>query len=311
MLELFVYYKLATGKEGEKDYSLTGCTKLMDIALNIIQKESLEIWNEKFEDSFKNVNNEGHPCIEKHNQLKKLTQEEYIKTLLKAKNLIKNYASKLSLDYDSLYLISSDSDIKDLTYQIILKSKSTKEIEDLIEKYSKDNNANKDKVAIVINELCNRYYYGDRIEKNYQEAFKGWKMVSEYSNDARYMLGICYKEGTGIEENKKKAYEIFYEFMNKDFRASYQVALMNLRGIGVSQNYIKALEIFNKLKGHVPYDLDKLIESYIGEMYFYGLGVNQNKEKGLELLENAWNSGIGLNYQKIKKVLKDYYNIKN
>jgi hypothetical protein len=46
-------------------------------------------------------------------------------------------------------------------------------------------------------------------------------------------------------------------------------------------------------------------------MYFYGLGVEKDKEKGFKLLENGWNSKfVRLDYKKIKDVLKEYYNIK-
>lgn len=57
--------------------------------------------------------------------------------------------------------------------------------------------------------------------------------------------------------------------------------------------------------------MNKWINFYIGEMYFYGLGIKQDKNKGLELMEKAWDNGIALNYKKIKKVLKDYFEYKN
>ena len=134
-------------------------------------------------------------------------------------------------------------------------------------------------------------------------------MILDYSNDAKYSLAICYKKGRGVKEDKEKAYNLFSELMKNDIRAKNEVARMMFLGEGTEQNYEKAFKIFNELKGHVPYDLDFIIDSYLGEMYFYGLGVEKNKEKGLELLENAWNSGfIKLNYKTIKKVLKEYYN---
>ena len=40
MLKLFIYYMFAYGKEGTKDYCLTGCIKQMDKALDIIRKGS-------------------------------------------------------------------------------------------------------------------------------------------------------------------------------------------------------------------------------------------------------------------------------
>lgn len=83
---------------------------------------------------------------------------------------------------------------------------------------------------------------------------------------------------------------------------------MNYNGVGTEQNYKKSLEIFKELKGKSPFDMDKWIDFYMGEIYFYGLGIEQNKNKGLELMESAWNNGIALKYAKIKKVLEEYYN---
>lgn len=89
------------------------------------------------------------------------------------------------------------------------------------------------------------------------------------------------------------------------------MAQMTYKGVGIEQNYEKALELFNELKDRSPFDMNKWINFYIGEMYFYGLGIKQDKNKGLELMEKAWNNGIALNYKKIKKVLKDYFEYKN
>ena len=136
-------------------------------------------------------------------------------------------------------------------------------------------------------------------------------MILDYSNDAKYSLARCYKKGNGIKENKEKAYNLFYELMKKDIRAKMEVAQMNFLGEGTNQDYEQALKIFNELKNNVPYDLNFIIDSYIGEIYFYGLGIESDKKKGFELLDNAWNSGfVKPNYKTVKKVLKEYYNIK-
>ena len=92
----------------------------------------------------------------------------------------------------------------------------------------------------------------------------------------------------------------YYQSLGFQSEEEYYQAMVDL-------NYEKALEIYSQLKGKSPYDMEKCIDGYMGEMYFYGLGTQQDKEKGLAMMENAWRNGIGLNYEKIKKVLKDYY----
>lgn len=306
MIEMFIYYVMALTEEGSKDYCMNGVIKEMNNALYIIKEKSFESWNE-----WLNKFKENHPVFRKQKQLQGLTIEQYIDTLEKAKKMVQKYSYNGTLNYDSLYLVSSEKDVEKLVYQIILKSKSTEEIKKIIDEESKNENANKQELAILIDELCIRYYYGIGIEKNYEEAVKGWDMILDYSNDAKYSLARCYKKGNGIKENKEKAYDLFYELMKKDIRAKMEVAQMNFFGEGTNQDYEQALKIFNELKNHVPYDLNFIIDSYIGEIYFYGLGIEADKKKGFELLDNAWNSGfVKTNYKTVKKVLKEYYNIK-
>lgn len=306
MIEMFIYYVLSLKEQGTKDYCMNGVAKEMDNTLYTIQEKSFEKWNDWI-NKFK----ETHPVFRKQKQLQDLTIEQYIDTLEKAKKMVQKYSYNGTLNYDSLYLVSSEKDVEKLAYQIILKSKSTEEIKKLIDEESKNENADKQELAILIDELCVRYYYGIDIEKNYEEAVKGWDMILDYSNDAKYSLARCYKKGNGIKENKEKAYILFHELMKKDIRAKMEVAQMNFLGEGTNQDYEQALKIFNELKNNVPYDLNFIIDSYIGEIYFYGLGIESDKKKGFELLDNAWNSGfVKPNYKTVKKVLKEYYNIK-
>lgn len=308
MIEMFIYYVLALTEQGSKDYCMKGITKEMDNALYIIQEESFDKWNDMINE-FK----ESHPVFIKQKELADLTIEQYIDTLKKAKRMVEKYSHYGNLNYDSLYLLASEKDIENLAYQIILKSKTTEEIRQTIEEKSKNENADKQEWAILIDELCIRYCDGIDLEKDYEKAVKGWNMISDYSKDAKYSLAICYKNGRGVKKDTEKAYNLFSELMKDDMRAKYEVAKMLFAGVGVKQDYEKAFKIFNELKSDIPYDLNFIVNAYLGEMYFYGLGVERDKDKGFELLENAWNSGfIALNhktYKTIKKILMEYYNI--
>lgn len=310
MIELFIYYIMALEEEGTKDYSINGCIRAIENAISCIENEGIEKWNnllEKFP--------ENHPILKKQGNLKKLPAEEYKKMLEKAKKLMSFYSKSGTLNYDSLYLLESEKDVERLAYQIILRNKHTSEIKELLEKLidekSKDNEIDKKEMAVIMDELCVRYYYGDEIEKDYEEAVKGWEIIVDYINDAKYMLAISYKNGTGVKQDQVRAFQLFSEISERDIRAKYVMAQMTYKGVGIEQNYEKALELFNELKDRSPFDMNKWINFYIGEMYFYGLGIKQDKNKGLELMEKAWDNGIALNYKKIKKVLKDYFEYKN
>lgn len=306
MIELFIYYILSLEKEGTKNFSINGCVKSIENALSCIKNEGIEKWNGLL-DKFP----QNHPVLKKQQKLKELSTEEYKKILKKSKKLMNFYKKSGTLNYDSLYLLESEKDVERLAYQIILKSKHTSEIKEILDEKSKDIENDKKELAVIMDELCIRYYYGDEIEKDYNEAVKGWEIIADYISDAKYMLAISYKKGTGVKQNQTKAFELFSEIYKKDIRAKYEMALMTYEGVGTEQNYIKALELFNELKDKSPFDMNKWINLYIGEMYFYGLGIEQNKNKGLELMETAWYNGIALDYNKIKKVLKDYYECKN
>ena len=305
MMEMFIYYVLALTEQGTKDYCMKGVVKEMDNALYIIQEKSLGNWDEWI-----NKFAENHPVFQIQKELSKLTMEQYIDTLKKARKMVEEYSYNGTLNYDSLYLIESGKDVENLAYKIMLKSKPTEEIKKVIDEKSKNENVDKYELAFLMNELCIRYYYGIGIEKNYEEAVKGWTMVQNYSDDAKYFLARCYKNGTGIEKDKEKAYNLFYELMKKDIRAKMEVAQMNFLGEGIKQNYEEALRLFNELKNCVPYDLNFIIDSYLGEMYFYGLGTEVDKNKGFELLDNAWSSDfVKPSYKTTKKIFKEYYNI--
>lgn len=302
MLKLFIYHMLTFGREGEKDFCLNGCIKQIDKTMDIIRKMSYNAWNEIMEKL-----PENHPALREQKKLMVLEQEQYEETLIKAKELMKKYSDSYTLDYDSLYLMHSEEDVDDLARKIIIKNKSTKEIKKQLEDKLEKEDTEKETVLLLY-ELSNCYYYGNDIKQDYLEAIKGWETIYKYSNDAKYMLAVCYMKGNGVKQDKKKAYEIFSELMNKDIIAKYRVAKFTFLGEGTEKNYEKALKIFSELKGQVPYDLNIVIDSYIGEMYFYGLGVEKDKEKGFELLENAWKSGfVKLNYENIKNVLQEYY----
>ena len=128
MIEMFIYYVLSLKEQGTKDYCMNGVAKEMDNTLYTIQEKSFEKWNDWI-NKFK----ENQPVFRKQKQLQDLTIEQYIDTLEKAKKMVQKYSYNGTLNYDSLYLVSSEKDVEKLAYRIILKSKSTEEIKKIID----------------------------------------------------------------------------------------------------------------------------------------------------------------------------------
>ena len=313
MLEMFIYQLLSVREPQWQ--SLSECIWLMDYTLKIIDEESIEAWNSKISEPFSNWskkhNGQEHPVQILQKELMKLSEEQYVETLKKAREMMIKYRSDAN-DYYSIYCIKSKQDAEELVEKILIRNIDSieelqKKINEKLEEDKNNNNSNnKKEISLLSYELAKRYY----INKDYTNALKGFNSISDYNNDAKYMIGVCYYYGRGVEKDLQKAYNINKELMNIDEICKYQVAESLLFGEGTERNYEEAFKLFNELIGHLPYDTNYGVKCYLGRMYFYGNGTKQDKQKGFELLDEAWSSGyVKLNYKLIKKVIKEYYNI--
>jgi hypothetical protein len=316
MLEMFIYYNIVMTDQYSKERSIDGIIENMEYALYLITENSFDAWNE-----WLNKFPETHPVYINHKKLMNLTQEQYVDTIVKLKKMAKKFGKIGTLNYDSMDGLASEKDVEKLAYQIILKSIPIKEVENELEKVMAELDEKKDEIekeeeekgverlVVLAEDLGLRYYYGIDTEIDYEATVNWLSGIVDYSAEAKYLLATCYKKGNGVKEDKEKAYNLFCEIPNDV--SLYEKAKMEFYGEGTKQDYEKAFKDFCKLKDNVPYDLNFIIDSYLGEMYFYGLGVEKDKEKGFKLLENGWNSKfVRLDYKKIKDVLKEYYNIK-
>ena len=138
--------------------------------------------------------------------------------------------------------------------------------------------AEKDDVSAQ-SQLGDMYRYGKWVEANFEEAVKWYKLAAENGDrEAIYYLGYLYYYGDDVERDYKEAY---YWFRKDDF---YDIPNY-IRGdmyFHVDQNYELALACYRKsLKDdgyeHAAYK--------IGEMYYCGLGIEQNYSKAFEFLK--------------------------
>ena len=101
-------------------------------------------------------------------------------------------------------------------------------------------------------ELGRRYFQGDEVEENFQEAVKWWRKAAEQGGDsAQYNLGWMYSNGKGVEQNAKEAVKLFRKSaMQGNAEAQHNLGIMYYNGRGVQEDYMTAyawatIAIFN------------------------------------------------------------------
>lgn len=126
-------------------------------------------------------------------------------------------------------------------------------------------------VVLAWLELGKHYFYN---ENNNEEAVVCWSNAEKENNlEAQYFLGLCYKHGMGVEVDLNKALNLFN---------NSSALLRSKRKIGEILLSQKNEEAFLWLNEAVEKeDIPSKIE--IIKCYYYGIGVEQNYEKVIEL----------------------------
>ena len=257
-------------KEGTKNFSINGCVKSIENALSCIENEGIEKWNDLL-DKFP----QNHPVLKKQQKLKELSTEEYKKILKKSKKLMNFYKKSGTLNYDSLYLLESEKDVEKLAYQIILKNKHTSEIKEILDEKSKDIETDKKELAVIMDELCIRYYYGDEIEKDYNEAVKGWEIIADYIAVLVYTkTSRQYDDSKQCTKHCYIAIGLFYGLIAMEELAheQYKKGTEKHPPVYIRQNTVRELYagFFSDIL-KIPYDIfmeNEIQEWYVIESYF-------------------------------------------
>lgn len=145
--------------------------------------------------------------------------------------------------------------------------------------------------AWALKEIGELYYHGQAFEKDYQKAFEYFQKAElEGCKEARANLGLCYYRGYGIEQNHAKALEYFLSIVDglQDDESKLKGVIMTNIGcllFNFKRDRIEGNKWFSRaiaLKNPSP---DAYFQ--LGLSYYKGEGVDQNKEKGMELFKEG------------------------
>lgn len=152
------------------------------------------------------------------------------------------------------------------------------------------------------------YYEGEEVEQNLEYAFKWYKEAAEKGfAPAEYALSYLYKNAEGCEKNDIKAFYWLEEAADNDFEDAYYILGQSyLEGNSIIEtNYKKAF--FYLSKGVNKKDKNCL-ES-LGDMYYWGLYVKEDKEKAFSLYKDSIEEGNVSLYYKLGKLYEQEDNL--
>lgn len=161
--------------------------------------------------------------------------------------------------------------------------------------------------------LGSLYNFGYGTEQNYAEAFQWFQKAAAADNSyAQYSLGSLYYYGNGTVQNYEKAFEWFKKSAdNGNIYACYETAKMLHYGIGTAKNqeqadvyFKKAYDGFQKIAAENP---DDKILYRLGVMTTKGLGCDEDREHGIELIQES--AELGNEYAKAFLENMNRYNL--
>lgn len=137
------------------------------------------------------------------------------------------------------------------------------------------------------------YALGYGAEQDYTKAFTWFEKSAMAGNKfAQYSLGSLYYYGNGVAQDYGKAFEYFNLSAEQDNAyACYEAAKMFCDGIGIDKNaeqaemyFQKAYDGFQKIADENP---DDKILYRLGVMTFNGIGCDEDRERGIELIQQS------------------------
>ena len=137
------------------------------------------------------------------------------------------------------------------------------------------------------------YALGYGAEQDYTKAFTWFEKSAMAGNKfAQYSLGSLYYYGNGVAQDYGKAFEYYKLSADQDNAyACCEAAKMFCDGIGIDKNaeqaemyFQKAYDGFQKIADENP---DDKILYRLGVMTFNGIGCDEDRERGIELIQQS------------------------
>ena len=128
--------------------------------------------------------------------------------------------------------------------------------------------AAKKKDSDAMNDLGDMYYYGNGVQKNYNEALHWYKLSSEsekstFSLNASAInsIGNMYFKGTGVQQDFQKALDYYQKAATQGWNYAFvNLGNMYLEGNGVVINIDEAINWFSKVKPNFYDDYENATE---------------------------------------------------
>lgn len=128
------------------------------------------------------------------------------------------------------------------------------------------------------------YYGGKVVAKNYEKAFFYWQRAFENGvEEASYNLAMLYLKGYGVEKNIEKS----KQYLKNAIDTGKLEAYFSLGSIYyIEKNYEEAFKIWEA--GYLRGDKDSA--KSLANLYLYGIGVEQDKNKSKKIMEEIGNN---------------------
>ena len=170
--------------------------------------------------------------------------------------------------------------------------------------------------ATVAYSQGNKYYYGQGVTKNYQEAIMWYRKAADQGHAlSQLMLGYIYDSGEGVRENDQEAvrwYKLAAEQGNVE--AQHSLGYMHANGLGIPKNDQEAVKWYRLAaeQGHAEaqyslgrhYANDRSIgRSYVEAVKWYRLAAEQGHAEAQYSLgwHYASRAGVIQNYAEAVK----------
>jgi hypothetical protein len=225
---------------------------------------------------FKTSADAGHKLAQ--NKLGYMYEKGEVEGIKSEKKAMKEYKKSALQNYDIAQLNLG------MKYNSNIKKESLKKAIFWYKKAIENNNTG------AMNNLANMYYAGQAIKKDYKKAFNLYLKAAKLEDKiAQFNLSMMYYNGNYIKQNDKKAL-YWLKLSAKNGSAIAQVRLANFYREGynlVDQDYKKAFKWYLKAAKQKSSEG----EFYVGFCYFYGYGVEKNKQEAAKWMFYAKEHG--------------------